>query len=164
MGIIANIEAITEKWRSVNLEREAIAIAQNNTDEIADLNRQQLLAGKDSTGQSLPLYTEDTFFKTKEAATRYMNWKRHISPNKDKPADVMDFFISGYTHKGIFATIAGSEITLKNNTLFANSIQNKTKGLAWGLNSESEAKVWSQILRAPLIARIVTITGASINK
>lgn len=163
MGIVSNFKRLRDGWNSVDLPEIVADIAEEHEAELAQMNREQLLAGKDNQGRYLIKYTDDPFFKSREAAIRYMNWKKHISPNKDKPADVADFFISGYTHGTIFANRQGKSIVFDSTGRFNASILQKTNGAYLGLNEESRKQGWITIFRVPAIHKINALTGAKIR-
>lgn len=163
MGIVSNFKRLRDGWASVDLPEIVADIAGEHEAELAQMNREQLLAGKDNQGRYLLKYTDDPYFKSREAAIRYMNWKKNISPNKDKPADVADFFITGYTHGTIFASRQGTSIVFDSNGRFNASILQKTNGAYLGLNEESRNKGWNTIFRVPTIHKINALTGAKIR-
>ncbi len=163
MGIVSNFKGLKDRWASVNLRDIVGDIAEEHEAELAQMNREQLLAGKDNKGRYLLKYTDDPYFKSREAAIRYMNWKKRISPDKDKPADVADFFITGYTHSTIFANRQGNSIVFESNGRFAASILQKTNGAYLGLNDESKKKGWLTIFRVPAIHKINALTGAKLK-
>lgn len=163
MGIIENFKALRDRWASVKLVDIVADVAEDHETQLADLNRKQLLSGKGNDGQYLLKYSDDPYFKTQEAAIRYMNWKRRISPDKNKPAEYADFFISGYTHETIFADRQGRSIAFNSDGRFSNSIFQKTRGKWLGLNDESKKIGWKTIFRTPVIQRINAITGAKLK-
>lgn len=69
---------------------------------ILDLNRNQLLHGLDENGNLLPRYVDDPFFKTREAAERYADWKDRINPNNETPSGIMNFYINGHFHQSLY--------------------------------------------------------------
>lgn len=159
MGILGNILAIQAKWQAIDLTKEVAEILQDKEAELAEYNRAQLRAGKGADGKYLPLYRDDPYFKSPGAALRYENWKAMVSPNKDKPRGVMDFFITGYTHEKLFASVVGNKIDFGSTVPFESSINSKTP-FAFGLNTESKSGVWAFLTRDELIIRIKTLTGA----
>lgn len=77
-----------------------------NDDLLVILNQKQLMEGKDSEGNDLrPYYSEDPYFKTPEAAQKYIAWKQKITPNSKRNPDAPNLFINGYFHGSIFPVI-----------------------------------------------------------
>jgi len=112
---------------------------------IADLNRGQLLAGEGADNNNLMRYIDDPFFKSKEQALAYQRWKEKISPNGEKPKDVMDFYINGYFHKSIYTKINDDYFSLRSDVDFAKDIIKKEKD-ALGLNKTSLNELIKEIL------------------
>lgn len=128
---------ILKRLQSVNIATEAQIIARRHAKDFAELNRKQLLQGKDRLGNSLPKYTDyvGVYFKTIDTARAYARWKQTIHPNNNKPFDVADFYITGKYHRNIIAEVQGMNITMKNSTPFADDIQAKAATL--GINPEN---------------------------
>lgn len=93
--------------QAFNASEEFSKIVDENSEQITILQKEQLLEGKDVEGKYLrPFYSEDPYFKTPLSAKRYADWKSKISPNKDKPFDVPDLFITGkYVHDPLFTKV-----------------------------------------------------------
>jgi len=154
MGIIANFTRLSNNWNKVDLIAIVGDIAEEKEAQVTELQSKQLLAGKDNEGHYLPRYVDDPYFKSREAALRYMNWKIGKSPNKEKPNDVMDFWITGYTHSTLFSKRQGNSILFGSNGKFNNSIMLKTDGKYLGLNKESLQEGWRLIFRDAAIVKI----------
>ncbi len=118
-------------------------------DMIERLNREQLLAGKNADGGDLMRYVDDPFFKTVEAALRYKEWKKGISPNKLKDDDIMDFYINGQFHESINAEFKKDGIDIFSTSNIEGSFERKTDGLGFGLNDISKIKLYEYV--KPLI-------------
>lgn len=82
-----------------------------NIDEFARKNREQLYDGKKSDGQDLsPTYLEDPYFKTKEAAQRYSDWKDKITPNSKRKKTVPNLYINGAYYRSRSVQVTGDTI------------------------------------------------------
>lgn len=103
---------------------------------LIELNKKQLSEGKGADFNDLPRYEDDPFFKTQKAAKAYEAWKAKISPNKNKPAGVMDFYIDGsfYETLQFRNEIGGFSIT--SNSPISKDVQTKTDSKALGISSE----------------------------
>ncbi|HEX8358172.1 MAG TPA: hypothetical protein VF610_12195 [Segetibacter sp.] len=123
--------------RAFDWEIEAKGIVDRHTQDITELQTEQMRAGKDKNDNWIrPYYSENPFFKSPESAMRYAKWKSHISPNKDKPFNVPDLFIIGTYHNSVRTEVSGDKFKIKGTASFAFSVESVHKD-ALGLNSES---------------------------
>ena len=150
---------ILRRLNRLDLAKELSAAAKLHERDFENLNRLQLSQGKNRMGGYLPKYTDDPYFKTIEAAQKYQRWKSYVSPNKDKPADVMDFFIVGKYHKSIIAEVNGMDLTTRANVDFASSIDSKTGNTALGINPNSAAIAWELFIKPYLLRSVSEKTG-----
>lgn len=64
--------------------------------EILKDQKQQLMEGSNALGNDLePSYLDDPYFKTKEAAQRYAEWKQKKTPNAKRKFKSPNLFING---------------------------------------------------------------------
>lgn len=106
-------------------------------DELIELNREQLLHGRDKHGDYLsPKYSEDPYFKTPESAKRYAQWKASIEPKRDKPFDVPNLFITGRYHRSIDITVGPTTYDITSSDPNASSIESKFSEDVYGLGGE----------------------------
>lgn len=108
---------------------------------IVSINQKQMEAGMGADGRLLPKYTDDPFFKTYEAAIRYGRWKSHISPNKSKDINVMDFYITGKFHSTLMVENSDTYFVLASDSQISADVQAKTSNHALGLNKEGIASI-----------------------
>src|SRR5690349_16298463 len=93
---------LLENLEAVDIDNAAINALSRHDEDMERLNRKQLLEGKLSTGRDLhPTYLEDPFFKTKEAAQKYSDWKDKITPNPKRKKGVPNLYITGPFHRSI---------------------------------------------------------------
>ena len=112
---------------------------QENEEQLLALNRQQLFEGKDSQGKDLsPTYLEDPYFKTKEAAQRYSDWKDKITPSSKRKSGVPNLYINGMFHNSIDATITVQGITTDSDAPFSSGVEGKFGTVIYGLNDEKK--------------------------
>jgi hypothetical protein len=137
----------TIKLNEGEIVKEILAEPKNSKMVIV-MQQEQLLRGENSENRYLPRYIDDPFFKTKESAIRYQNWKSEISPNKDKPKGVMDFYINGKFHK----SIKFENMILFTNDSISNSVENKDPNFI-GLNKKSNNELGQKII--PNIIKLV---------
>lgn len=130
---------------AINEEEMIGSIAKMEEAAFAVMNRRQLLEGRDRTGGYLPSYYDDIgeYFKTYKGAVAYMEMKRKISPNKEKPAHIADFFIRGDFHNSIYARISGLSVEHGSTSHIAEDVARKTNYRAFGLNPDSAAGIYN---------------------
>lgn len=150
---------ILRRLESINEEEIIARIAKQNEKLFADFNRAQLREGKDNTGNYLPSYLEDPYFKTKQGSWNYMMWKSGISPNKDKPIHIADFYIRGDYHESIDAIISGTDVTTQSYHKIAEDISRKTSYKALGINPDSAVKIYNGYIHPSLLQEVSSKTG-----
>lgn len=109
MNIDDKLAYITEKQMRVDNWPEVIEFCvQNWFYELVDLNRDQLLLGRNTDGELLsPTYLADPYFKSKEQAQDYFNWKQSMEQYHrmrltfplnypDKPSTTPNLIINGH--------------------------------------------------------------------
>ena len=121
------------------LVREVLA---RHEKEIVEQQRIQLLEGKSSSGEDLhPFYSEDIkpkgYFRTRESAQRYADWKGTLSypyTVKRNP-DAPNLYITGVFHGDIGADFGMDAVAIVPDTAYAANIMAKygmnVFGLSW---------------------------------
>lgn len=153
------VAEMARRFRAISLTEEASEIISRNPEEILNLNRDQLRQGKGKDGQYLLRYSEDPFFKTPAAALAYAKWKEKINPNSEKPFDVPDLFINGYTYASLKAVVSGGNVLLSAQVPWAAELDVKYSGNYLGLNVDSQDE-YRQVLIPRLAQAIKDKTGA----
>lgn len=150
--------AMLKRMKRVRISDLAGQILSEKADKIADLNRKQLLQGKNNAGEPLsPKYSEDPWFKSRESALRYAAWKKKLFP--ETPFDTPNFIITGYYHSRIKVSRFGNTARFDSDASMAASIAAKTNNSTLGLNKESRVEATNNVLRNPLIKAICDKTG-----
>jgi len=137
---MATIREIKEKYeKAYNALHDTISgVVQQNQDVLINLNRDQLLQGRDASGQLFnPTYTQDPFFKTKEKAQRYLKKKKNLESEHRarlsfselygrKPDDVPNLLVTGaWFFNHFFINTTKNEYTINSNGLVASDIAQK---------------------------------------
>jgi hypothetical protein len=128
-------------------------------DVILRMNKSQLWDGKSKTGDDLrPYYSEDPYFKTKEKAIAYRNWKKRITSNSIRNDDAPNLFINGYFYRSITIDRGAKNVfEFGGKNSLATDIINKYP-LALGLTNENYIKLtWDYLfdsLRENLLKRL----------
>lgn len=108
MGTILDL---LKRVESVDTDKICIEVMEHNADVLNDINKQQLYDGKGNDGQDLaPTYLNDPYFKTREAAQRYSDWKDKITPSSVRKPGVPNLYINGYYHNSRKVAISGTRI------------------------------------------------------
>ena len=84
--------------------------AKKNTELFLKLQKQQLWDGKTIENKEIhPLHTENSFFKTREDAEKYIEWKESFTKNSKRNRNVPNLFIRGdfYSEIEITSDISG---------------------------------------------------------
>lgn len=151
MAFEDGILSLVDKWASVDLLKETVDIAEDNEKQIADYNREQLYEkGEDSTGRKLKKY--------KNAA--YAGKKNKINP--EIGYGNADHFLTGETSRSIFADVRNTSIVLDAASRVSQFLVERDGPAIYGLQDESRIRIWNEVLRAPLIHKINSLTGAKI--
>lgn len=149
-----------KRVREVNLTEIAGRIVEENAEKLADINKAQLMKGKNNRGEMLsPKHSENPWFKTKEAALRYASWKHRLYP--ETPFDVPNLIITGVYHRSISVSRSGDNVDFKASAVFAGNIENTFKGTALGLNDDSMVAVRNDIIQPPLVKEVARELGVT---
>lgn len=158
------VAAMVRAFQKVNVIEITKDVIVDNATDVEDLNRKQLYKGLDANGKFLsPKYSEDPWFTSKEAALRYAEWKKKITPDPDRPLDVPNLFITGRFHYSRTVEVEGSKIAFRSNDPNANKIKAKFKNID-GLTDNSIQAFRKNTLYPQLVGKIAQITGVGIRK
>lgn len=150
--------AMLERIRSINLEDVAGDVLEQNLEKLAEINKDQLMQGKNNKGEILrPLHTENPFFKSPESAIRYAKWKQNLFPQT--PFNVPNLIITGYYHGTISFSRRAAQITAQSNASFADKIDSTFDQTPLGLNQDSKNIVWEEFLRSGMIQLLAPKIG-----
>lgn len=163
---MATIKAFTDNFKSFyDTLHDAITEEVNNTkDVLLNLNKDQLLYGRDADGNLLaPTYLNDPFFKTKAAAERYYKMKQrleasHISRIRfgniqlfaPKPSDVPNLIVNGMFQDRFVINVSGKSFTIDSSYIDGDDINNKYKGRVYGLAPVSKEFYYRHYVRATI--------------
>lgn len=110
-----NLLNTISKLQAFKAEDEVPAIVTENAGDLVKLQKEQLSEGRGIDGEFIrPLYSENPYFKTPEAAMRYAKYKQKITPNPLRPLDVPNLFINGrYVYDNIFVRLTKNVFSLE---------------------------------------------------
>lgn len=128
----------------------------NNAVLIADLNREQLWAGKKADGADLtPTYLADTYFKSEKSAKNYRRWKYRITPPSEtarlklpaRDIDTPNLYITGVFHRSIIATVSTESVELKStDSSLSSGIISKFGANVLGIGKEAQEYIVDNIV------------------
>lgn len=126
-------------------------VLQPHGQEIVEQQRIQLLEGKGSDGKDLhPFYTEDLkpsgWFKSRESAQHYMDWKRTLSypANVRRNPNAPNLYITGVFHDDLNVDFRANELAIIPDTAYAANIMTKYGYGVFGLCAEKWGVIWDE--------------------
>jgi hypothetical protein len=151
------LHELQRRLKGFNLQNEVAGSVNETKEAMLSLNRMQLLRGLDKEGNYLsPKYSEDPFFKSKESAKRYAQWKKKIEPVKtDRPEDVPNLYIVGVFHGSIDVKANASDYTFTSSASFSGGVEGKFQGI-YGLTAESKTETYIPDYLLPSVQRKIT--------
>jgi hypothetical protein len=119
-----------------NLDSIVLGLTMEANPSVVDLNREQMMEGQTNKGEDItPKYADNPYFKSKESAQRYSDWKDDITPNSKRKKGVPNLFINGKFHNSLEAVLNKDFINVKTDSFGEDIIQVHRNVL--GLNEES---------------------------
>lgn len=155
------ISGLLTKVKALNIEQISIDSVEETKDKLLDKSREQLLEGKLRTGQDIfPTYLEDPFFKTKQAAQRYSDWKDRLTPNSKRKKGVPNLFITGaWVHDPLKIEIQGTNIQFDIPSPIGAKIFQKYGVNIVGLDPEKKGEYVKENLRPVFNRKVSENTG-----
>lgn len=144
---MATINEMIKRFQSLDTDKVIDEALQADLSKLTGFNRLQMLDGKTKTGEDIhPTYFEDPFFKTREAAQQYSDWKDAISPPSNRRPGVPNLYINGYYHRSIgvkftrdayvFGSVFGDQV----------GIEEKYENI-YGLGGEYKHRYMTEVVR-----------------
>jgi hypothetical protein len=153
------IRGLYNRLQQVDVDKIAEECMEQSADELLIYELDQLLDGKTSTGEDItPSYLDDPYFKSREAAQRYSDWKDRISPASNRKKGTPNLRINGYYHNTIRVHAADGKVIWSSSFSGANDIERKFQKI-YGLNKESRQEFIPLILRPVFKQKIQQATG-----
>ena len=167
---MGTIKQVKEKFeRAYNALPRAIADKVMQTqDVLLDLNRDQLLSGRNADGETItPSYTQDPFFKSREQAERYLKIKqglesehkgrmRFVQLCPEKGSDTPNLIVNGRLfHNYFFIKVTNEAYKIGSTGEAAADIESKYNNRVFGLAPKSKEFYYFGFIR-PLIKELYT--------
>ena len=137
--MIAKLRRISQALARFDVNREAQIIFGQSADDLVKLNTDQLLQGKDSTGDFI---TPDYF---------YDSYKAEKIKKNPKAGGHVDLKYNGDFHDGIFVDVDSRGITIDSSDGKTPSLESKYGKEIFGLTPESRRKFIAETLRPGLL-------------
>lgn len=121
-----------------SLESSVVDAIDLTSDDIITLNQQQLYSGRLSDGSPVsPSYLDDPYFKSREAAQRYSDWKDNITPDEQRPSGVPNLFINGRFYQSWRVRASATTIDFESSDPDAMDIEEKFSERIYGLDDDN---------------------------
>lgn len=158
-----NFKSLIDNLQAFDFGQEMVKIVEDNTDTIADLQRDQMLEGRGVDGEYIrPFYSEDPWFKKPGAAERYARWKQEITPNPQRPLDVPNLIVTGVFHDSLTAGVSGDEFEINTSASFGEDVFTEHP-TAQGLDEEKRL-LFAETITLPSISEsLLEKTGLKIT-
>lgn len=163
MRIESKLAYITERLdRIENIDRCLNEVVEKNAHELLELNRDQMLLGRNSSGDPFtPDYLSDSYFKTPVAAKAYADMKYRLEsvhrarirlplnwPDKDK--NTPNLIVTGQFQDGMYIRVAQGSFTIDSTYVDSRDIEAKYNGQVFGLAPLAKEFWWDYRLREEL--------------
>ncbi len=158
------IKGLNSRLKKMNTNNIIDETMKENLDALEAKNRDQLLAGKNRSGDDIfPTYLQDPYFKTPQAAQRYSDWKDKITPGHGRKSGVPNLYITGQYHKSRNISISGDVIHYEA-TFLGPEIDKKYGSQVAGLGGDFKKEFISETLRPTLNKKITNAIGVKFGK
>lgn len=152
-----NITQFRKIVESINQAEVASAAVDETKEILLEKNREQMLEGRNKNDDDLsPGYLDDPFFKSREAAQRYSDWKDDITPNPKRKPGVPNLFINGLFHSELKIDVKGLKIDFTSGYI-QNEVFEKYDGLM-GLGPDKKRE-YAEILQYFFARRMAAKMG-----
>lgn len=140
-----------ENVRSLDMTEVVIDSFAGLEEKFNEENKAQLFAGKTKTGEDItPSYLNDPYFKSRESAQRYSDWKDKITPNPKRKSGTPNLFINGAYYNTRKVTFNGEVINISSTE---QNIESKYEGIN-GLGGEFKMEFIDQNLQPAFMVQI----------
>ena len=144
--LLSRVERVADGLSQGWLLRDVV---EYHADDIMELQREQLMEGKASSGDDIrPYYSEDLkpggHFYSVESAKRYADWKLDITPSRSRNPDAPNLYINGKFHDELGVDFGADEMVIRGMTGYADGIVAKYGLSTFGLTAENWNTIWTE--------------------
>lgn len=160
LSFYMTIAGLYDRFKKLDTDQIIEESIASTKDDLLELNKEQLYDGKLSTGADLsPSYLEDPYFKTREAAQAYSDWKDRITPNSNRRKGIPNLFINGYLHNSFTVEVTANSVNFNTSASFGGKVVDKFGENIWGLNSTFKAEYLREFVSPLIKQKITSFTG-----
>lgn len=157
MGTAKNLLSVLKK---VDVNDISLKSVEETKEEYVLENQEQMLAGKTSDGSDItPSYLNDPYFKSRESAQRYSDWKDAISPKAGRNSGTPNLFINGRYHNGLRAVVDSEGVRIESSSPDTVGIESKFTRKIYGIQGQFKSDYLSYALRPVWKKKIENATG-----
>lgn len=158
--LIKKYERIQRKLKKV--DDTVAGVVAKRKDVLLSLNRDQMLLGRDSSGNLLaPGYMDDPYFDTPAQARAYAAMKERLLPSHNarienptiypaKPSDTPNLIVTGPFQNAMFVTAGGDSFTVGSTYVDSPDIERKYGGKVFGLAPSSSMFFYEHYIKPAL--------------
>lgn len=156
---MVTVNAMLERVLMLNVQDVSDKSFTETSEDYVKANTDQMYDGKLSTGDDItPSYQDDPYFKSRESAQRYSDWKDAITPSPKRKKGTPNLFINGKFHRSITMRVSGDSLNIRSDFYKADAIERKFSEKIYGLNKDSRVKYIAQSFLPALKKRVTNIT------
>lgn len=151
------LDRLIAALQGLDLDGMARSVLELNRDAaILPMVEEQLDLGRAADGKSLrPLYSEDSYFRTRGQMEWYRNWKRSLpTDNPERPFDAPNLYINGKFWSELTVDFGADSMRICAGTPYAAGIVRKYREESFGLDDAHFAKLRDEMVRPYIIKRI----------
>ena len=165
--LIKSYERIRERLKG--LDETIAGVVDKRTDVILSLNRDQMLLGRNASGDLFtPGYLNDPYFDTPAQARAYAAMKERLLPSHNarienptiypsKPSDTPNLRVTGPFQDSMFIMAGGDSFTIGSTYVDAPDIERKYNNDVFGLAPSSSMFFYEHYIK-PALERLLKIT------
>lgn len=148
-----------------NIESTVYECITENEEVLLELNKSQILQGRNSDGELFsPTYEQDPYFTSPQKGANYGRWKESIRPEADsliytplfsaKPSGVPNLFVTGPFIRGMFITTGTSSFVIDSSYFKSDAINSKYNGKVFGLTQAAIDFFYRNFLRRRILRSV----------
>lgn len=146
-----------------NINNTIARIVSEKQDVLLSLNRDQMLLGRNSDGNTFtPGYLDDPYFKSDKQARAYANMKYKLESEHNalienptifprKNRDTPNLIVTGPFQNNMFIRVDADRFLIGSTYNDSDEIENKYEGLVFGLAPESKEFFYEKYIKFELI-------------
>lgn len=134
---------LSQNLKTLNLVEIIQSLMQEDEELLLSLQKDQLYAGQDANGDGLrPTYQDDPYFKTRDAAQRYSDWKDRLEQRTHNPLFVKRppgtpnlIITGGWFYNTLVADVGNGKLVIRSDSWLIGKLESKYGQYLLGLSS-----------------------------